>query len=674
MVDTRSEPVERKPTRRRWPWVLLALGVPIVALVALLPRWLDLESHRGRIENALSEATGWQVELGDLDFSILGGPVVTARPVRLTAPEGGSRFVVDSLGIRADWKPLFRGHLNLTAIELDRPVVDLVRPDEEQGWVLPKRRATKTETRTDRESRSDGSTAEPSSPRKSRLAISIDRVRIQGGKLHIEDRVSEPPLVMDFEDLGADIAVAAGTLSGRATLVDDGGTLSCAATTLDRIVLDLDGVRTETLHPILGRDLIREGGRLSGQLQLSLPDAVEGTLGGKQLWLLAGERPLDLDVDFRARQAGAEAEPTWEMERLELRSGQARIVGAGTLTPALDLTLELEPTTTEQGLELARGLFPFPLELTPPGTTQVTVRVMQPPGEDLVFSAEGEVSAARFAPGGVMPPAHDVKSRFRLGIDGAVELDLLEGSVAGGPLRGTVRLDRLDPPGTLTFDGKLAEAALGSLIDGLVQGAGQKISGPTGLDAKVRLDLARSTLDARSLGGRLELGAVGVSLPGWDLERAIRRAIEERLGRLASIVSSVEDAPTDRADVPRLFDRLDAVVDFDELPWTLERFVVVTSDLSSTGRGEFDPITGSLDLRLDSRWSVESSSRLVERYPYMRQLVRDDGRIAVPLTLRGNVLSPKIDVELRELLQIPSDSKDRKEAIKDLLKGLIDRK
>ncbi len=67
-----------------------------------------------------------------------------------------------------------------------------------------------------------------------------------------------------------------------------------------------------------------------------------------------------------------------------------------------------------------------------------------------------------------MPPAHDVKSRFRLGIDGAVELDLLEGSVAGGPLRGTVRLDRLDPPGTLTFDGKLAEAALGSLIDGLV--------------------------------------------------------------------------------------------------------------------------------------------------------------------------------------------------------------
>ncbi len=673
MPDTRSEPVERKQRRRLLPWVLLALGLLVVALVALLPRWLELESHRGRIEKALSEATGWQVELGDLDFSILGGPVVTARPVRLAAPEGGSQFVVDSLGIRADWKPLFRGRLNLTSIELDRPVVDLVRMDEERGWILPDPQTTDPEPRNDRRSGSAGSTAEPSSPRKSRLAVSIDRIRLHGGSLHIEDRISDPPLTLDFEDLQAEVALATGRLSGSAALADDGGTLSWEATTLDRIVLDLDGVLTETLHPILGRDVIREGGRLSGQLRLALPDAVEGNVGGKQLWLLAGERATDLDVDFSARQVGDAAGSGWKMERLELRSGQARIVGGGPLTPELDLTLELEPTTTEQGLELARGLFPFPLELTPPGTTQVVVRLEQRPGEDLVFSAEGEVSAARFAPGGVMPPARDVKSRFRVGVDGAVELDLLEGTVAGGPLRGTVRLDRIDPPGTLTFDGKLAEAALGSLIDGLVEGAGEKVSGPTGLDATVRLDLARSTLDARSLGGRLELGADQVSLPGWDLERAIRLAIEERLGRLAEIASRIEDAPPEPAEVPRLFRRLEAVVDFDEMPWTLERFAVVTSDLSSTGQGEFDPITGSLDLRLDSLLSVESSSRLLERYPYLKPLVRGDGRIAVPLAIRGDVLSPTVAVELGELLQVPSGGDERREAIKGLLKGLIDR-
>ncbi len=673
MVNTRSEPVERKRTRRRLPIALLVVGVLFIVSIVFLPRWLDLESHRGRIEKALSDATGWQVELGDLEFSILGGPTVTAKPVRLAAPEGGSQFVVDSLGIRADWKPLLRGKLNLTSIELDRPAVELVRQNEEEGWIVPKARTAEPGARNDRESPSVGSTTEASSPRKSRLALSIDRLRLHDGTLRVEDRVSEPPLVLEFENLQADVAVAAGVTSGSASLVGDGGVLRWDATTLDRIVLDVDGVRTETLHPILGRDVIHEGGRLSGQLRLSLPDAVEGTLGGKQLWLLAGERPLDLDVDFHARQTGDEAAPTWEMESLELRSGTARVLGAGALTPALDLTLELEPTTTEQGLELARGLFPFPLELTPPGTTQVSVHLMQPSGEAMVFSAEGELSAARFAPGGVMPPVRDVKGRFRLGVDGAVELDLLEGNVAGGPLRGTVRIDRIDPPGTLTFDGKLAEAALGGLIDGLVEGAGQKVSGPTGLDAKVRLDLARSALDARSVGGRLELGADQVSLPGWDLEGAIRDAIEKRLGRLASIASHIEDAPPEQADAPRLFDRLEAVVDFDDLPWTLERFDVATSGLSSTGRGHFDPITGSLDLRLDSRLSVESSSRLLKRYPYLKPLARDDGRIALPLTLSGDVLSPAVDVELGELLQIPDGGKERKEAIKDLLKGLIDR-
>ena len=75
--------------RRRWPWFVAAgILVVIVGAALAIPALIDLERHRARIETALGDATGWEVELGEMDFSVLQGLALTVNPVRLQAPDG----------------------------------------------------------------------------------------------------------------------------------------------------------------------------------------------------------------------------------------------------------------------------------------------------------------------------------------------------------------------------------------------------------------------------------------------------------------------------------------------------------------------------------------------------------------------------------------------------------
>ena len=65
-----AEPRARRGGRR-WLWIVLGgVAALLLAVGLVLPRLLDVERYRGRIESALSSATGWQSELGEIDFSV----------------------------------------------------------------------------------------------------------------------------------------------------------------------------------------------------------------------------------------------------------------------------------------------------------------------------------------------------------------------------------------------------------------------------------------------------------------------------------------------------------------------------------------------------------------------------------------------------------------------------
>jgi hypothetical protein len=666
-----SEQTAAAPTgrTRRWLWIVLgAMAVLLLLALIVLPRLLDPESYRGRIEQALQEATGWETELGEIDLSVLRGLALTVSPASLTAPGAGSRLEIERIAVDADLLPLLRGNLIVRRIDLVRPEIELIRPGLEEGWELPALIGSAPELHPTAGGAEGG------------LEVSIEEVRVRGGLLRLEDRSVEPARIVGLREVDLDLYPADGRIGGNGELIDGGG-LAWKGSLNEGLMLTLDAVPTDLFVPFIGEGLVHRGGSLSGEIEAQLPVRIGGRLEGRQILLLEGEEPFqEVTAQFELSGTGS----GWKLEQLRLDADGARIQGSGPLLPSTALELELTPTPLETALRAADSVLPLPLDLAPPGSVQARLWADRVPGSELTYRASGELSAARFRPAETLPDATDVRAAFTLSPRGALEIRVLEGRVGGGPLGGTARIDQVFPPGTLSFDGELQDAILGELLGPLVSEAAKRVTGPTGLEAGVTLDLGRETLDARALGGALELDSRSVSLPGWDLEGAVRRKIEEKgfslsdlnrlLGRESEDAAGTEAAESAGGAVEALLDRLGARIDFDTWPWTLERLDLAAGDVAAAGRGSFDPERGAVDLELTARLDAEATAELVGEHRELRLLVDEQGRLALPVSVRGPLLSPSIGVELGELLSDEVEDEVKKEAVEGLLKGLLDRK
>ncbi len=655
---------------RRWPWIVLgALGLLVLALALALPALLDVERHRDRLERALAEATGWEAELGELRLSVWRGMVLAVSPARLAAPGGdSSSFELESLEIRAALLPLFRGAVEIRSVELVRPVIRLVRRTEREGWVLPPLPL--------------GEAGPPSvtAGQGSGVTIAIARIGVRHGAVRFEDRGAKPAWTTAISSVTFEYAPTSGELAGRGEIADAGGRIEVEGSLARGLRLRLDGLRSEFLHPFLGDAFIHGGGLLSADVRVTRPLAIEGRLRGTSLTLLSGTRPFATPVvaKFAVRSAGR----GWNLERLAADAGGLRLTGGGPLVPALDLALELAPTSLDVALEAAPSVLPLPLRIEAPGTLDARLDIEQPPGGALVHAAVGSLSAARFFASDILPPLENVETTFELSRRGVLTVRLEQGTAAGGPVTGVARLSSIDPPGQLTFDGGLQEAVLGSLLAGFAGEQARKIAGATGVQANVGLDIGRPEIDARALSGRVSIGSKQVGLPGWDLERAIGKTIDEKLsggGALAALLG--QEPPESKSRVAagraqelaqRALESLEAQVDFDRFPWGLERLALVAGDLSATGNGTFDPIASVVRLKLAARLAPEKTKVLVAKTEVLQSLVDGQGRLTLPLEVEGALTAPSIRVDLSQALGSLEKEK-KKEAVQRLVEGLFDR-
>jgi hypothetical protein len=621
--DTAAVATTRAP-RRRWPRIVTIALLGVVAAAAItLPMLLDVERHRERIERALREATGWEASLGEIDLSVLRGLALTVSPASLEAPTGGSRFEVGKIAIRATLMPLFRGRLEIESIELVKPDITLVRPDAERGWVLP----LPPDPAPDRD---PASPSEGDGP----PAISIDRIEVRNGTLRLEDRTFDPSVTLAVEDVDIELLPATGKIHGSGAFADDGGRIRWGGSPELGFEVSLENLRSGVIGPWVGEGVLHPGGRLAGDLSVALPQSVTGRLTAESLRVLAGSRPLPKTVlEFRLSPDGA----GWKADRLTLEAAGAEIIGSGTLLP-LSLQLDLPATPLETALELTEALFPLGLDVSPPGSAQLTARMDMPAGGELSYEAEGELSAARFVVADILPAATNVRAAFRLTRQGELSLRILDGSVGNGPLEGTVHIDSIDPLGTLIFEGELNGTSLGMLLGGFVAEAPERLTGPAVVSGEIAVDLGAPTLDASSIGGKLALDADEVNLVGWDLENAFRETLREKLGKLAGVAALVDsdarealrsDALAGEDPVRRLLDRVAADISFDTLPW--------------------------------------------EHAP-LRSLVNDRGNLSLPMRVHGPLVRPELNLELSALVQGTSQGDDPEDAVKGLLEGLIDRK
>jgi len=649
------------PRRRRKLWFVLGgLAVAILAAALVIPHLINIENYRGRIQDAIQASTGWEAELGKIELSVLRGMVLTVEPARLSAPGESSSLEIASILIKAELLPLISGKLNLRAIELVDPEILVVRNDEQEGWVVPIPPPGSTEA----EPLAEGS--EPSG-----FEIAIDSVRVKRGLLRIEDRAANPPLLLQLADLSLDFSPRTGDMSGSGLMGEEGGRLDWRGNLGEGLELELAGLPTELLHHWIGPDLVHAGGGLSGDVQVRFPLEIEGTLRGQRIKLLSGERPFEgeMQVGFLVKTE----QDSWRLERFELEAEDLRLTGQGTLLPDVGLGIEMPATPLAAVLTASEAVLPLPLDISPPGTVEARITVQQPAGGDLSYEAEGALSAARFKIDDTLPIATDVKTSFGLNRAGLLEVRILDGMVGGGPLQGTARIDPIYPPGKLTFDGGLRDAVLGQLLGGLVVDAAKEVRGPTGMRAAMGVNLASDVLDARALSGRLELDSRDVSLPGWDLEGAIRSKIEKKLGSLDGLAALLgKQSKKDSAEsTEQLLEVMTASIDFDSWPWNLERLELAAEGLTAKGSGTFDPLQGLVDIELVSLLDKQRTAELVKEYSELKLLVDKSGRLSFPAHVSGPLLGPSIKADLGQVAA--RNLTDDKDKLKGLVKGLLNR-
>ena len=685
------------PPKKKRRWILWALGVAVVLVLAaglILPSLIDVERFRPQIESVLQESTGWDAELGEVELSLFRG-TLGVSPASLTAPGGEtSKIEIGRIDVKVALLPLLRKELRVERIRLVRPEIHLVRPDETTGWIVP----IASENDASDGSPGDRSPAEPATPEAGAssgsegtaaasagsdsggFAVVVEEIGVRDGKLRIEDRAVTPAMTFEMNEVTSSFFPADSGITGRLELGAGAGAVRWRGQVGKTIEVTLENLQTELLQTFLGPDLIHGGGLLSGEVTLGFPLRVEGNLTAEGLTLVSGERPFDsAGLDFVISPLGL----GWQLETLEFDGDGARVVGGGPLSPAIALQLELPDTPLETALRASESVLPLPIEVVAPGSLSATIRVDQPEGGELTYEAAGKFSAAEVRPGELLPAARDVEATFALDRAGRLEVEIVNGAIAGGPARGRAVIEQVYPPGTLRFSGGLQDAVFGQLLGGLVREA-EPVTGPTGFAASLGVDLAREALDARALSGKLDFNARNLAMPGWNLDRAVRGKLEKSggsgadglVGGLLGRDSAKSEVSADEVidTVEQLIDSLEGTINFDRWPWGLENVQLGVGDVSSTGNGTFDPEQGMVAFTLTSQLSREESAALVARYDLLKVLRDGSGRLTLPVRVEGSLMAPSIKVDIDAALKGNLLGGDKKDDVKGLLRGLLDRK
>jgi AsmA-like C-terminal region len=125
-----------RPRRRAWSrWVKLLVALLIFLWLADLGVSLLIRHTRlqRRLTARLEAVFGRSVEVGSYNFSLWGGPTLEAHSVIFGEdPRFGHEYFLraDSLTVRLRWQSFFRGHMELGAIALESPSLNLVRNSE----------------------------------------------------------------------------------------------------------------------------------------------------------------------------------------------------------------------------------------------------------------------------------------------------------------------------------------------------------------------------------------------------------------------------------------------------------------------------------------------------------------------------------------------------------------
>lgn len=283
--------------------LLVILVLLVVAAGIALPKLLDTESVRSRIQQAARDALGREVGYEDLEVGLLPPSLRVLR----TTVSGATREAPPLLEAReislrvAIW-PLLFGTVLVDSLVVDGATLRLVRTPA--GIELPAPTAS--------------SAAAPERPAGAKAAegdsggvdLAVRDIRLRDTTLLLTDRTVKPPVRWELRDVAA---TASGSSLDAPIAIDveatlgSGGGLSLDGTAARSGVLDLraklDDVVIDALAPYLGGD-IQVAGRIGGSATIAgparRPEKLTADLHGSDVHFRRADVDLRGAVDVRA--------------------------------------------------------------------------------------------------------------------------------------------------------------------------------------------------------------------------------------------------------------------------------------------------------------------------------------------------------------------------------------
>jgi uncharacterized protein involved in outer membrane biogenesis len=192
--------------------ILLVLGIVLTLLIVVAVAavfLVDVNRYRGVVQAQLERPLGRKVTLGNMSLGLMPLRVRVQNPTIAEDPAFGTErpFVsADALDVRVSLSSLLHGNVDVQAIELQHPQLELVQ--NKQGvWNFSTIGATTT------------SPAGPPQEGKQGGALSIDKLTIRDGQVAITDlRSPKNRTVYDHVDLTSQLKTAPGTFASTGNL------------------------------------------------------------------------------------------------------------------------------------------------------------------------------------------------------------------------------------------------------------------------------------------------------------------------------------------------------------------------------------------------------------------------------------------------------------------------
>jgi hypothetical protein len=118
-------------------WIFFA-GLGVLALLLVLPGFIDWSRHKDLLVSEISARLGQEVRIGgDVSLSLLPNPRVKMESV-VIGPEGKDRYLaaLESLEARVSFSELLHGRFHIEHINLNEPIINIIDGKQGSNWTL----------------------------------------------------------------------------------------------------------------------------------------------------------------------------------------------------------------------------------------------------------------------------------------------------------------------------------------------------------------------------------------------------------------------------------------------------------------------------------------------------------------------------------------------------------